>query len=278
MSARAGSLRSLYTDPAYYSMLFDGRESDVAFYAHLAARASSDSIQGLSRPVSVLEYGVGAGRIGIPLARAGYEVFGVDTSPEMLRALAERASNESRDVQSRLAWCEGDAREVSLGRVFDLVLCPFNGIAHHHGRHELRAFLVRVREHLAPDGVFAFDVWLPNPTLLSGGSTCSPVFFHPRTNEPVRCTETFEYDPFSQVLTTRVSIAPAARAGEPEVLTLRVRQLFPEETMLLLESHGFEVVWRTSRFAPPLDDSGGGLETEGEDERGEMIAYVCRLR
>ena len=48
-------------------------------------------------------------------------------------------------------------------------------------------------------------------------------------------------------------------SGDAQTLTLLLRQLFPQETLLLLEHHGFEVVERT-------------------EELGDSLGYVCRRR
>jgi len=59
----------------------------------------------LDRDARVLEIGVGTGRIAIPVAAAGCEVFGVDLSVEMLTALADRMQRE--DIQ-RIHLAQGD--------------------------------------------------------------------------------------------------------------------------------------------------------------------------
>ena len=55
---------------------------DLPFYENLARRCEGP----------ILELGVGAGRVAIPLARAGFEVWGIDSSEAVLaRARAKRA-------------------------------------------------------------------------------------------------------------------------------------------------------------------------------------------
>jgi SAM-dependent methyltransferase len=262
---RALRVRPLYEEPAYYGMMFDDRVDDVGFYCALVRGSRS-----------VLEYGVGAGRVAIPMARTGCEVFGVDLSTAMLDALAARVRREPVDVARRLGWRHGDAAGMTLGRTFERVVYPFNGLANHESDADLAAVLTRVGEHLAPDGLFAFDVWLPNPNLLSGASTRSPWFDDPRTGERVCCEESFQYDSLTQVLTVRVTVKTFRGARPPETMETRLRQFFPEETLALLHRHGFDVVWRTTRYAQPDGGNWDGATREVPDERGEMLAYICR--
>lgn len=57
-----------YADAAYYSQTYSDREHDVEYYVRLARR--------LRGPV--LEYGIGNGRVALPIAQAGVAVTGID--------------------------------------------------------------------------------------------------------------------------------------------------------------------------------------------------------
>ncbi|MBI4953730.1 MAG: class I SAM-dependent methyltransferase [Myxococcales bacterium] len=247
-AAEGGASQSdgLYVEPRYYRMLFDGRTHDVELYAAVCGRGR------------VLELGVGTGRVALPLARAGAEVVGVDLSPEMLAEFAAALERESGEVRARVRTHCADVRELDLGERFPFVICPFNGLAHHHGPAALAAFFASVRRHLAPGGAFAFDVMLPEPQLLLGQSSTVPWLRHPRTGEVCRCDEEIRYDPFEQILTIRTTLSPRA-GGDVQRLELRLRQFFPQETRLMLAHHGF-VVERC------------------ETALGDAVGYVCRAR
>jgi SAM-dependent methyltransferase len=98
---------------------------------------------------SVLELGCGTGAMLAGLAPA-YEVTGVDRSPEML-AVAARTVPAARLVQA-------DITEFSLGTRFDVVICVFDTVNHLPALADWRALFGRVQEHLAPGGLFVFDV------------------------------------------------------------------------------------------------------------------------
>ncbi len=257
----------LYEDPRAYDLLFAERSDDLRFYLGLAEGARS-----------VLEYGVGTGRIAIPLARAcsGREVFGVDDSAAMIEALAAKVAAEPEELRSRIGWTLGDARTFALGRRFEQVWFPFNGMAHLYTRDDLAAFFSRVREHLEPGGVFAFDLWVPEAKLLAGAVLESGRFRDPTTGAMSSMREEFAFDPMTQVLSTRVEITALERPEEKRVLTLKQRMFWPEETLGLLELHGFEVLWRTARFMAPRDLSACAIDAQRPETQGAMLAYVCR--
>src|SRR5580700_2529714 len=97
----AGSLAH-YEDPAYYTSTYARRIDDVAYYVALAERSGGP----------VLEYGVGNGRIALPVARHGVEVVGIDHSAPMLRDLRERLAREEPAVRDRVRGVRGDMRRV----------------------------------------------------------------------------------------------------------------------------------------------------------------------
>lgn len=254
----------LYQSPRTYELLFADRTEDVRFYRALA-RAHT----------SVLEYGVGGGRVAIPIARDGATVVGVDESAEMLDALRARLEGEPADVQARVQIAQGDMRSWRTDARFSLITCPFNGIAHLYTPDDFARFFARVSEHLAPGGTFVFDAWVPDPALLRETSMESARFVHPDLREPVTLREEFSYDAISQLLSVTLTITPVLRPEARELRTLTQRQLFPQETLALLRAHGFEVRWRTSAFQLPPAAGANGAHIEAPHRRGELLAYVC---
>jgi ubiquinone/menaquinone biosynthesis C-methylase UbiE len=91
---------------------------DVAFYVD----------QALASGGPVVELGVGTGRIAIPVAQAGVEVIGVDTSPGMLAVAREAA--EAAGVSDRVDLRLGDLREPPVSERVPLVICPFRSLLH----------------------------------------------------------------------------------------------------------------------------------------------------
>ena len=234
--------REHFADAGYYAHAYRTRTEDVAYYEGLVAE--------LAGPV--LEYGVGDGRIALPLAKAGHKVTGIDLSAPMLDAFRKRLASEPKDVQKRVTLVEGDMTQVALKKRFPLIICPFNAFLHLYDRAEVEAFLSRVREHLAPGGRFVLDVSVPVPEDLArdpGRAYRVPPFRHPTAGCVVKYEEYFAYDHVTQVL--HVDLVFTKRDDEAERWTthLAQRMYFPQELGALLHYNGFQVLALEGDFA-----------------------------
>lgn len=106
----------------------------------------------------LVEFGSGTGRHAQLLHRAGFDVQGVECSEEMLAQARARCPE--------LTFVLGDMRTVRLDVVFDAALALFHVVSYQTRNENLRAAFQTVRMHLAPGGVFCFDVWY-GPAVLS---------------------------------------------------------------------------------------------------------------
>jgi SAM-dependent methyltransferase len=229
----AGSVAH-YEDPAYYTSTYARRIDDVAFYVALARR--------LGGPV--LEYGIGNGRIALPIARHGVEVVGVDRSAPMLADLRERVAREPKEVQRRVRGVRGDMRTAHLGRRFPLVIATFNTALHLYTRQDVERFLARVRDHLSPGGRFVVDLSVPPLAELArdpGRAFHAPRFKHPSAGVLVKNRERFDYDPARQVLFVSMEFEPLGDPDGAWMTPLAHRQFFPREWEALLHYNGFAV-------------------------------------
>jgi SAM-dependent methyltransferase len=120
---------------------------DLPFYLGLARRVGGP----------ILEAGCGSGRLLLPLARAGYEVVGLDTSRPML-ALAERKLAGEEALAERVRLVRGDLRSARLGQLFKLAIVGLDSFGLITEQPDQRRALATLRRHLLPDGLLALDV------------------------------------------------------------------------------------------------------------------------
>lgn len=122
---------------------------DLEFYEQLARRSEGP----------LLELGVGTGRVAVPLARAGFEVWGIDTWET---ALARARCNAGPELvlpgEGRLHLLPGDMRDFDLGRRFELVFAGYGAFHHLLTPDEQIACLRCVWRHLSPGGLFVCDL------------------------------------------------------------------------------------------------------------------------
>lgn len=134
------------TYDAQYAVLRDP-SGDAAFYAGLAEETGGP----------VLELGCGTGRVLLPIARRGLRCTGVDPSPQMLRVF------RSKELPPTLRLVQQPMQELSLPeRDFRLAFVAFRAFQHLLTVEDQLEALRRVRDHLAPGGLLALDVFEPN--------------------------------------------------------------------------------------------------------------------
>src|SRR5512146_1045645 len=133
----AGS-REHYSDAALYDYEYRRRRADVGFYRELAKKRLGEA------GGRILELGAGSGRVTVPLARAGFEVVAVDSSPAMLAKLRARVAALPRAVSRRITVVQGDLRSFNVKQTFPLVIAVFNVLEHLYTRVEVDACLRRV--------------------------------------------------------------------------------------------------------------------------------------
>jgi len=102
----------------------------------------------------VLDLACGTGSAAVALAAAGYQVTGLDLSPEMVRLATKKAAQAGLDV----AFHVGDMRDFALAEPVDAVLCLGDAVNHLLDLDDLqRAFQCMARA-LSPGGLLVFDV------------------------------------------------------------------------------------------------------------------------
>lgn len=135
----------------FYDLEHRDFTQDIDMYRNFAARCDGP----------VLELGCGSGRVSVALARAGFDLVGIDSSAAML-ALA-RLHAEDAGLAARLRFEQMDVRSFALEERFALALYPLNGFLHLGTVEDQRAALRGVYQALLPGGLAVID--LPNPHL-----------------------------------------------------------------------------------------------------------------
>nr|WP_245218964.1 class I SAM-dependent methyltransferase [Rubellimicrobium aerolatum] len=193
----------------------------------------------------VLELACGTGRLTIPLARDGHNVVGLDAAPAMLA----RAKAKAAEAGTAVTFVAGDMRDFDLGQRFGFVLLSCNSLSHLTEPEDLRAGLAAIRRHLAPGGVLAFDVVLPDPcNLVPPEGGLRRLDLGPNPASAVEAEERVDYDPVRQLRVAHWRVRPPGRDWI-ELAPLVQRQFFPHELPLLLGASGLELVARHGDFA-----------------------------
>ncbi len=217
----------LYDHPALYDALLPVR-AHLPYYAELAGRASGE----------VLELACGTGQLTVPLASEGVRITGLDLSEPMLSVASERAADRKVSVKHLRA----DMRNFDLGRRFALIFIARNSLLHLHSTEDILATFAMVRRHLAPGGMFAFDIFNPKVRLLARPPDQRFPVMQVETKSfgTLSVEETSDYDAAKQV---SFGCWYVSAPGRPDawVLPLALRSIFPQELPLLLAAGGFHL-------------------------------------
>lgn len=142
----------------FYDLEYGHKDNDLDFYLELAEEHRSP----------ILEIGVGTGRVALELASAGHSVVGIDNSRQMLEQAKHRISRLSPETARRITLMHADMRRFSLGSTFPLCIIPFRAFLHNLTVDDQVATLRCIWQHLAPNGVLAFDLFVPLYHVMAG--------------------------------------------------------------------------------------------------------------
>jgi len=142
-----------------------------------------------------LELAVGTGRIAIPLARLGHEVWGLDTSEPMLDRAADKIRQLPAAVRGRLHLHAQSMSDFQFPTQFGLVYAPFNSFLLQDPDHAAPACLACAQDHLRPGGRLVIDAFAPGPEdLLPDTEELTYLERHPETGARVTRRREYTYD------------------------------------------------------------------------------------
>ena len=107
---------------------------------------------------TVLDLACGTGSLTRELARRGYEMIGVDQSPEMLAQAAEK--NRGVSPVEPIFLCQS-MEKLDLYGTIDARVCCLDSVNYVTDPRKLERAFARVRLFLMPGGLFLFDVNTP---------------------------------------------------------------------------------------------------------------------
>lgn len=144
---------------SFYEQLLKKSNYDIDFYASQAILAGE----------KILELACGTGRVGIPLAKAGFDVTGVDISQDMLAIYEEKLCKEARRVKNKVNLVHGDITNILLEEQYDLIIFPATTICLFDDE-KIQKIFKFVKDHLSEKGRFIFDRAVVNNSCFLGDS------------------------------------------------------------------------------------------------------------
>ena len=136
---------------------YDELTTDVGYSAwadYIQAHFEKKGLPGRT----VLDLACGTGSLTWELARRGYEMIGVDISPEML---AEAAAKEGETEVAPIFLCQS-MDKLDLYGTIDACVCCLDSVNYVTDPKKLRKAFERIYLFLIPGGLFLFDINTPS--------------------------------------------------------------------------------------------------------------------
>jgi len=212
----------------YYDLEHDDFQDDIDFLLQLVQEGP------------VLEVGVGTGRVAAALLEAGFEVWGIDPSQNMLQL-----------AKARLARYTGihlvctTAGDLHLDQRFPVVLLPLNTVWHLPDSDAQLHALTALRRHCQDRALLVVDC--SNPLSMADRGADGEVrerFTRDTEQGTVRAVAASWDDPAEQVLTISLLYDTTSTGGlvRRSTTELQLRYLFRFELELLLKLAGFSLL------------------------------------
>lgn len=138
--------------------VYDSLNRDIDYGAIADFADSCFSKYSVKRPELVLDLGCGTGAMTIALAKKGYDMTGIDISPEML---SKAYRNAAENGFSSILFLEQDMCSFELYGTVDAAVCCLDGINHLLSEEDVKDCFACVHNYLIPNGIFVFDVNTP---------------------------------------------------------------------------------------------------------------------
>jgi SAM-dependent methyltransferase len=196
-------------------------------YADLADPAVVDPIVAfladLAGGGAALEFGIGTGRIALPLAQRGVHVHGIDLSEAMVARLRAKPGAEQVGVTI------GDFATTTVDGRFSIAYVVANTIMNLTTQDEQVACFRNAAAHLEPNGCFVIEVLVPGLQRLPPGER-----FQPFAVEPAH----LGFDEYDLVHQGLVSHHYWIDDGKVDVISPPFRYVWPSELDLMARLAG----------------------------------------
>jgi SAM-dependent methyltransferase len=126
-------------------------KDDIPFFLDYAAEVNGD----------ILELACGTGRITIPLAKAGFNVWGVDLSESMIQSAKDKRGQFPEEITNRIHLVKEDMTTFQINKKFPLILAPIRSLGILLEEKIQDACLKNIQKHLKDDGIFIFTLMKP---------------------------------------------------------------------------------------------------------------------
>jgi SAM-dependent methyltransferase len=192
------------------------------------AQAAVEFLAAIARHGSVLELGIGTGRVALPLSAQGIRVQGIDASSAMIEHLRAKPGGDKIPVVL------GDFSDIPFDECFKLIFVVFGTFFCLTSQESQVHCFRKVAQHLTDDGVFVLEASVPDFSAFTRGQN---VRVSTIDLDRVIVTVT-QHDPVSQMTATQHVVATQSGI---RLMPVYVRYAWPSELDLMAQMAGLEL-------------------------------------
>jgi SAM-dependent methyltransferase len=258
--------RNLYINDAQFYDL-DNRKIvkvDIPFYLNFAKKTEVD----------ILELACGTGRLTIPLAEAGNNVWGLEYSETMLNQFKYKMEQLPESISQRIKLIHGDMSQFSLNRSFPLIILPNRSFQLLLEDELENSCLQTIRRHLNSNGDFIINIgnfikskemvasWVDDTEFFDWENTDPNTGFNVRRSHIRK-----EIDSKRQIIFPYKTYRITKKDGSTETITKRSpwRYFFYNQIKEKLISNGFRIIHEF-----------GSYEGDPISKEGPEFIFICR--
>lgn len=247
-----------FRDGALYDATNGLGKSELDFFSEVARKTGGP----------VLDVACGTGRMTIPLAEQGYDMTGVDITPEMLATAKEKAGQHGLAIQ----WIEADVKQLQLDRKYRMIFTTGNAFQAFLTRETQEGLLQFIHRHLASDGVFAFETRNPVLSRLLKNQNAEEERETKRDKDGKHIIHTWKhrYDPLTQLEHYEQTYKTLEKSGQSKNVKrnrIAIRYVFPQELKTLLHYNGFI-----------LEEIYGNFDRRPFEGDSPLMVCICRKK
>lgn len=206
-------------------------DDDQSIYNPSIVNTMVNFLANLAGNGTALEFGIGTGRIALPLSQKGIKMHGIDFSPDMIAQLQSKPGADSIGITI------GNFAEMKVNKSFRLVFLVFNTITNLTTQDAQVNCFNNAAAHLEPGGCFVIETFIPELRLLPHGQTIRPHQFNETR---------FDFDEYNVATQELVSHHYKNINGSFQGHSLPFRYVWPSELDLMARLAGMKLKERWS--------------------------------
>ena len=218
-------IKRIYDNPKLYIYEFIDYKDDVYFWP---------KIVNSYHPKTILEVGIGNGRIINLLHGMTNEYYGIDFSAEIVRYCKKKFNYDNVHL-----YCQ-DLKKCKLDMIYNLIILPFNVINNFYSIKDLTEAFNSIKKMSDKNTIIIIDTTMPQINDLMGKKE----FIHTNTfkfhKKLVHVYENKDFDSINSTCIYTKRYVINNKVIHEELLPNRV--FFHQELLLLIDYFGFEII------------------------------------